>query len=378
MKVIAFYLPQYHPIPENDLWWGKGFTEWRNVVRGKPLFRGHYQPHIPADLGFYDLRLSETRIAQANLAKQYGIDGFCYYHYWFNGRMLLERPFNEVLQSGEPDFPFCLCWANENWTRRWDGKDKEVLMKQEYDKYDALHHVRWLEQAFNDHRYIKIKGKPLFLIYNAGVIPNLGNVIRIWRNYLMDRGWPGLYLCARIENHQSNLRLIEMGIDAFYDFQPRFFYTHLLGKKDLLSTGVKMILRRELKIKVHSIFPKFRFSKIVNYKKMVKRIISEPQKPYTVWPCVFPSWDNSARRRYDATIIQNSDPSIYSAWLTAAIKYAADQGEDEALVFINAWNEWAEGCHLEPDLRHGHQFLLATKEALDRAKVQIGNSQKSP
>ncbi len=164
MKIIAFYLPQYHPIPENNEWWGAGFTEWTNVAAARPRFKGHNQPHIPADLGFCDLRLEETRILQAELAKQYGIGGFCYYHYWFNGKMLLERPFNEVLQSGKPDFPFCLCWANENWTRRWDGRENEILMGQNYHEYDADKHMLWLEQAFSDDRYIKINGKPLFLV----------------------------------------------------------------------------------------------------------------------------------------------------------------------------------------------------------------------
>jgi hypothetical protein len=182
VRLIAFYLPQFHPIPENDDWWGKGFTEWRNVVQAKPLFPGHYQPHLPADLGFYDLRVPETRQAQADLAREYGIHGFCYYHYWFKGRRLLERPFNEVLTSGQPDFPFCLCWANESWTRAWDGQSGVILMKQEYSEEDDYQHIRWLSNVFRDKRYIRYEGKPLFLVYRVRDLPNPLQTTEIWRN----------------------------------------------------------------------------------------------------------------------------------------------------------------------------------------------------
>ncbi|MDJ0634982.1 MAG: glycoside hydrolase family 99-like domain-containing protein [Xenococcaceae cyanobacterium MO_188.B29] len=181
IKAIAFYLPQYHPIPENDKWWGKGFTEWTSVAKAKPLFKDHYQPHLPADLGFYDLRLPEVRQAQADLAREYGIYGFCYYHYWFNGKRLLERPFNEVLESGKPDFPFCLCWANENWTRRWDGQDREILIEQKYSVVDDREHIKSLISAFKDPRYIKIDGKPLFLIYRVNSLPDPSLTQKIWR-----------------------------------------------------------------------------------------------------------------------------------------------------------------------------------------------------
>src|SRR5947207_4949510 len=219
VRTIAFYLPQYHPIPENDAWWGKGFTEWTNVVKAKPLFRGHYQPHLPADLGFYDLRVAESREAQANLARQYGINGFCYYHYWFEGRRLLERPFNEVLTSRNPDFPFCLCWANENWTRIWDGGDSEVLMEQTYSEQDDLAHIRWLSHAFGDPRYIRVDNRPLFIIYRAHKLPDIRKTTAVWREECRRLGVGEVLLC-RVDTAADKLPPNEVGLDAAVEFQP--------------------------------------------------------------------------------------------------------------------------------------------------------------
>ncbi len=196
IKAIAFYLPQFHPIPENDIWWGCGFTEWVNVRKSRPRFKGHHQPKIPADLGYYDLRSEEVRVAQAEMARLYGIGGFCYYHYWFNGKMLLELPFNEVLSSNKPDFPFCLCWANESWSRRWDGSARDILMEQNYLDYDAPRHMDWLGQAFQDPRYIRVEGRPLFLVYNAAHIPNLKDVIGQWREAALHKLGEEPYLGA--------------------------------------------------------------------------------------------------------------------------------------------------------------------------------------
>ena len=218
-KLIAFYLPQYHPVPENDQWWGEGFTEWRNVMEGKPLFRGHYQPHIPADLGFYDLRVEETRDAQAKLAEEHGIHGFCYYHYWFNGKRILERPFNEVLKSGKPDFPFCLCWANENWTRVWDGGENHILLEQNYNERDDLEHIRALIPAFKDPRYIMIDGKPLFLVYRTESLPDPKKTAEIWRTEARKSGIKELYL-ARVESFTANVNPNEIGFDASVEFAP--------------------------------------------------------------------------------------------------------------------------------------------------------------
>ena len=219
VRAIAFYLPQYHPTAENDQWWGTGFTDWTNVVRARPLFPGHYQPRLPADLGFYDLRLPEVREAQAELAREHGIYGFCYYHYWFHGKRLLERPFNKVLASGEPDFPFCLCWANENWTRIWDGLDEKVLIEQ-----DDRRHMRWLAQAFRDRRYIRIGDKPLFLVYRAARMPDPLQTATIWREEARKMGIGDIYLC-RVESatgEHGDPQLI--GFDAAVEFQPDWAY----------------------------------------------------------------------------------------------------------------------------------------------------------
>jgi lipopolysaccharide biosynthesis protein len=220
VKLITFYLPQYHPVQENNEWWGKGFTEWTNVTKAQPLFSGHYQPQLPADLGFYDLRLPEVRQAQADLAKEYGIHGFCYYHYWFNGRRILERPFNEVLASGKPDFPFCLCWANENWTRTWDGLEKKILLEQNYSEEDDRQHIRSLARAFQDERYIRVGNKPLFLVYKASRIPNPLKTTSIWREEAKKMGIEDLFLCKVESAHGEHGDPTKSGFDAAVEFQP--------------------------------------------------------------------------------------------------------------------------------------------------------------
>jgi hypothetical protein len=213
IRLLAFYLPQFHPVPENDSWWGKGFTEWTNVVKARPLFRAHHQPHLPSDLGFYDLRLREAREAQAAMAQSYGVTGFCYYHYWFHGRRLLNRPFDEVLSSGRPDFPFCLCWANENWTRRWDGAEHEVLLQQRYSAEDDRAHIEHLLSAFADSRYIRVDGKPLFLVYRTELLPDPARTAEIWRTSALTAGIGDLYL-ARVENFIPDVDPKTIGFDA--------------------------------------------------------------------------------------------------------------------------------------------------------------------
>lgn len=357
LRAIAFYLPQYHPIPENNEWWGAGFTEWSNVTKARPLFPGHYQPHFPADLGFYDLRLPEVREAQADMAREHGIHGFCYYHYWFNGRRILERPFNEVLASGKPDLPFCLCWANENWTRVWDGGSRHVLLEQRYGPEDDLAHIESLIPAFRDPRYIRVDGRPLFLVYRTELLPDPKATASIWREAARRAGLGDLYL-VRVEGFKRGVDPAEHGFDAAVEFAPDGNDMGALK----YHRGFAGLLSRM------GVLPKaFARNRVASYQALARGMASRPMTPYKQFRCVTPMWDNTARRKENARIIVDSTPALYEDWLRkmAAQTLARQQGE-ERLVFINAWNEWAEGNHLEPDLKWGRAYLEATRRALRR------------
>jgi lipopolysaccharide biosynthesis protein len=361
VRLLAFYLPQFHPIPENDEWWGKGFTEWTNVARTRPLFKGHYQPHLPADLGFYDLRLPEARQAQADLAREYGINGFCYYHYWFKRRRVLERPFNEVLESGKPDFPFCLCWANENWTRAWDGRSGENLLEQHYGDEDDRAHMAWLAGAFRDPRYIRVQDRPLFLVYRAGNIPDPLRTTGIWREEAARLGIGEIYLC-RVESlvGERNIDPLSQGFDAAIDFQPDWSY---LGQPLQRSSWWQIARKLGLAERAYG------EHRIFDYSAIAKKMLERPAPDYLRLPCVTPSWDNSPRRKSDAVILRDSRPDDYSNWLCRAIEEAS-RLEPEGLVFINAWNEWAEGNHLEPCQKWGRAYLEATRNALTASQKE--------
>lgn len=357
-RLIAFYLPQFHPIPENDEWWGDGFTEWHNVKKTTPLFSGHYQPHVPADLGYYDLREQETRIAQAELAGQYGIEGFCYYHYWFEGKRLLERPLQDLIDSGKPDFPFCLCWANESWSRRWDGKDQEVLMQQTYSEQDDIEHIRTLIPLFEDHRYIRINGKPLFLVYRAENIPDPLATTNSWRQEARKAGLGELYLC-RVESFVKGDPL-EFGFDASVEFAP-----------DWRNKGPQLDADSELFRQSDSDIKKICGSNYIHsYQGLADAMMSKETPDYKWMRCVTPSWDNWARRHKGASVFLGSTPEKYRDWLANTLDNTNMRlhGE-ERIVFINAWNEWAEGNHLEPDKEFGHGYLEATRQALRDGQV---------
>ena len=338
LRFIAFYLPQYHPIPENDLWWGQGFTEWTNVVKGVPLFAGHYQPHVPADLGYYDLRAPEVRERQAELARAYGIHGFCYYYYWFNGKRLLEKPLNEVLRLGQPDFPFCVCWANEPWTRNWDGKHAEVLMPQEHTNESDERFILDLLPVLRDERYIRINGRPLLLIYRTELLPDLARTSLVWKEIAFKNGIE-LYLC-RVESFARE-HLASINFDASCEFPP-----NISGILPQSTDGFE--------------------GNLYDYRQLVELMLERPNPAYRRFLGATPSWDNTARMGNRASIFLNSSPELFRHWLTVIAGRTVKNFEgDEQLVFINAWNEWAEGCHLEPDRRYGHAYLEACKAAVD-------------
>lgn len=354
IKPIAIYLPQFHPILENDLWWGRGFTEWTNVTKACPLFKRHYQPHLPSDLGFYDLRCKETRIEQAELAKLHGIEGFAYYHYWFHGKRLLERPFDEVLTSNEPDFPFCLFWANETWSRRWLGEEKEILIKQKYSAIDDINHANFLTKVFLDKRYITVNGRPVFIIYRPGDLPNISRTVETIKNISLERLSVEPYLVASNSHLGSTEGILQSGFDAILNFRPQlgvlpnafndnFSYNRL--RKNVLEHKT---CSGRLKI--------YNYTEAINLMRKI-----EPEFFENIIPSVFVGWDNSARRGLKGVVIKNNFPEIFKKELQRVIQKINASNSNPRLVFINAWNEWAEGNHLEPDKKNGTAYLRVIK-----------------
>lgn len=345
VRLIAYYLPQFHPIPENDLWQGKGFTEWTNVTKAKPLFWGHYQPHIPADLGFYDLRLPETRIAQADIARKYGIEGFCYWHYWLgNGKRLLERPFQEVLLSGQPNFPFCLGWANHSWTDRWFGKSTErVIVKQTYPgQKDHEKHFYYLLKAFSDDRYLTIDEKPIFVIFRPYEIPNIKQFTDFWRELAYKSGLKGLHL---VGENISLSQVNKLGFDATtYSYHKKV--AELQQKNKLISLFAR--LNRKL----------FHRPMRYSYKQAMQYFLKDvDQVEINEYPCIVPRWDNTPRCNWQGLVLTNSSPELFRKHLKNAIRQVNYKDYDKRILFVKSWNEWAEGNYLEPDQKYGKDYL---------------------
>jgi GT2 family glycosyltransferase len=340
-RLLAFYLPQFHRVPENDNWWGEGFTDWTNVQRTVPAFPGHDQPLIPGELGWYDLTDINVMRNQTDLARRHGLHGFCFYHYWFHGRRILETPIENYLSS-DISLPFCLCWANENWSRNWDGGNRELLLKQRHSPEDDAAHFRLLLRFMQDSRYIRVNGKPLLLVYRTRLLPDPATTVSRWRVMAERAGLPGLYLC-KVEGMSAERDAPDgIGFDAAVEFQP-----------DWANLGDP---RRDLAFGEHRVY---------DYDEFVARQLTKPAASYRRYPCVTPRWDNTPRRPKDSVVLLDPSPDRYRRWLSHAVESVTKLPADERLVFINAWNEWGEGCALEPDLLRGDAYLKATAAALD-------------
>ena len=360
-RVIAFYLPQFHPFKENDEWWGKGFTEWTNVGKAKPLFRGHYQPRVPADLGYYDLRLPIIREQQAEMAREAGIEGFMYWHYLFgNGKTLLAEIFNDVLNSGKPDFPFCLGWANHSWTRRtWNSaaqnhKDLDLIIQEYPGDEDIIAHFNNVLPAFKDKRYITKEGKPLFLIYDPIGLPDAKHFMDMWRNMAIKAGLPGIHFIglqnADISHYQE---VFDLGFDALVPSNLWYAESQTKGKWTKL-----------IRHKIRNIFPKWTPLDKYKYSDIIKHFYNNFDYQENVYPSIVPNWDRSPRGGRRAVIYTGSTPDLFKKHVEQAIRIIEKKKPENRILFLRSWNEWAEGNYMEPDLKFGHGYLDALKECI--------------
>lgn len=358
IRPIALYLPQFHPIPENDQWWGKGFTEWTNVAKAKPLFKGHWQPRLPADLGFYDLRLPEVRDAQARMAKDYGIEGFCYWHYWFAGKRIIERPFQEVVETGKPNFPFCLAWANQTWEGTWHGlANNQILIEQNYpgkDDYEA--HFYSLLNAFHDQRYMEVNGLKVFFVFRPMEIPNPKEFIETWQKLAIKEGLKGFHFVGMhmpqtwdpIEHEYNAMTNNWTSIDRF-----RISSKVERFKTKYLHPRLRFLLKNNRKL-----------PKIISYQQYVNNFPEYPLKE-NEYPVIFSDWDNTPRAGIDGWLFDEADPKLFGELCSRAFKATENKQNDEKIVIIRSWNEWAEGNVLEPDNKHGLSYLKQFKKSLD-------------
>lgn len=347
-KVIAFYLPQYHTFPENDEWWGEGFTEWTNVKKARPLYKGHNQPRIPLNRNYYCLLDGDIQRWQTQIAKEYGVYGFCYYHYWFNGKLLMEKPIENMLSDKSVNMPFCMSWANESWSRTWDGRERDYLIKQEYGgEEDWEKHINYLLRFFRDDRYIKINDKPVFLLYTACRITNCREMVSYWKKRCAEEGLKGLYVVETLNHIQS--RSVLENSDAIVYFEPNYSLINEVKRKDLISK-IKRFIKNHFIIKYLN-----KYDIKVFYKCIEERQYNLDKKIF-VGTCN--DWDNSARKGYRAIVLNNSSPELFKHHIRC-LNNREDVGE---YLFVNAWNEWGEGAYLEPDERNGYGYLEAIKD----------------
>lgn len=360
---IAFYLPQFYPTPENDKWFGKGFTEWTLVGNAKPLFKGHYQPRVPSDLGYYDLRMPEVRIAQAELAKEAGITAFCYYHYWFgNGKRMLEMPLNEVVKTQEPDFPFCITWANHNWYKKnWDPTKSELhkipILKQEYPGLtDIDDHFYALLNVFKDKRYYKIKGRLVFVFYRIEDIPYLDTFQRRWQQLAEDNGLPGFYFISYVDDQYRLQHPSHLTCEA----------SILSLKTELDSFGKKPIVRKASRFLQALLSQALsRPTNVHEYKDILPRLVNPLCKENRIYPVVIPNWDHTPRRGCGSLIFHNATPDLFKKHVKQTLELIQDKPQEDRIVFIKSWNEWGEGNYMEPDLKYGKGYIRALYEVLN-------------
>ena len=376
VRALAFYFPQFHEIAENNAWWGPGFTDWVNVKRAQPQFAGHYQPRVPYGERYYDQSRKETIEWQIDLARRHGVDGFCHYHYWFDGKQLLETPTDIVLDSPELDFPFCLAWANETWSRRWDGRDHHVLQAQTHRPDKALwqRHFDYLFRAWSDPRAIKIDGRPLFLIYRAHLIQQPGEMLEGWRDEARRRGLAGLYIVA-MKQFEFPVPVVLRHFDATMQFQPfeALFSPDFEGK--VFETSKPVMALRRLPERAQNLLRALRYSwfsglSVYDYDLVWKHMLKvEREGAMASFPGAFVDWDNTARYVKRARIFRGASPQRFEHWFRQLVQITALRPELERTIFINAWNEWAEGAYLEPDERYGYGYLEALKRCMDEAHV---------
>jgi len=342
--LVSFYLPQFHPIPENDAWWGRGFTEWRNVARALPQFEGHAQPRLPADLGFYDLRNPQVMRQQAQLAAEYGIGAFCFYFYWFGGKTLLEAPLRQWLEDRDITLPFCLCWANENWSRRWDGREQDVLIGQQHSAGDDLAFIAHVAAYLRDPRYLRVDGRPLLLVYRPGLLPDARATAQRWRQWCRDHGVGEIEL-AYVQGFERP-DPADIGFDAAVEFPPN------------------MATPAEITAAQHLLNPGYA-GQVLDWRQLAADYSARGLPGYRLYPGVNCGWDNEPRRPGAGRTYLHAAPRRYRDWLADTVhRRLAGRERERRLVFINAWNEWAEGAVLEPDQRLGHAWLQATRDAL--------------
>ena len=360
MKYIAFHLPQYHTFPENDKWWGEGFTEWTNVKKAKPLFKGHNQPKIPLDNNYYNMLDQETWAWQAKLAKDYGLYGFCYYHYWFDGKLLMERPLEGLLNTRKIDFPFCLCWANEPWTRAWDGKTSSILMPQRYGgEKEWYEHIQYLMPFFKDSRYIKVDGKPMFLLYRTESIENCDLMIQFWNKECKKNGFPGIWIVEELNGFQSSPKCKQSS--AIVEFQPNYIQktkAKIEHRIDKARSKVFSLING-----IHGDFKTFDYDDVWN------RIIQHKSRDFgkKLYLGAFVNWDNSPRKGMNASVFRGGTPEKFQNYLSCLSDKAIR--ENREFIFINAWNEWAEGAYLEPDEENRYAYLEAIKNIKNKVKT---------